>query len=150
MRSCVEKDCLPIALQADVECVNDDAVALGTGRDQRLPTLGWIDDIQHRVLRVRRFLIAEIHTGRQADVDAPRREPNVDVRSHRLSALAANDASRLDCADGVNARRKICPRSRPSTKSLIEWLVLVFGGVIVPAGGGGFAGLGEARLPWGP
>ena len=115
-----------------------------------MPTLGWIDDIQHRVLRVRRFLVAEIHTGCQADVDAPRGEPNVDVRSHRLSALAAKNASRLDCADGVDAGRKICPRSRPSAKSLIEWLVLVVGGMIVPAGGVGLPGLEKHVLRGAP
>src|SRR5258707_15428213 len=58
----VEEHRLPIALKIDVECVDDRTVSLRPGRDQRSAPLWLLDDIQHRILGICRFLVAKIHT----------------------------------------------------------------------------------------
>src|SRR6266436_7994752 len=58
----VEEHRLPIALKIDVECVDDRTVSLRPGRDQRSAPLRLLDDVQHRILGICRFLVAKIHT----------------------------------------------------------------------------------------
>src|ERR1700676_184448 len=125
---------LPVALEMDIEGVDDGAVTLGPCSDQALASLRLLDDVQDRILRVRRFLVAKIHAGGEADIDAARGQPEIDMRRHRLAALAAGHASRLDGANRIKPGVEVGAGPGPAAKALIERLVLLVGRVVVAAG----------------
>src|SRR4051812_26432644 len=131
----VEKDGLAFALEIDVEDIHDLAPPLLTSRDQRLAS-GWLlDDVEHRIGGVEIALVGEIHPRRQADIDAARSEPKIDVRRHRLVAVPAGDGSGLDGVERENACREVGSGPAPTPKGWIDGLVLLpVGGVIVSPG----------------
>src|ERR1700759_739598 len=99
----VEENRLVRAAEMDVECVDGLALARRTRRDQRLPALRLLDDVQHRVAAVGRGLVAEIHPRRKPDVDAAGRDPEADVRRHGLAAAPSGDRAGLDGVDAIDA-----------------------------------------------
>src|SRR5579862_593340 len=92
----VEEDGLTLAAEIDIKCIERCAVAHRAGRDQRLAPLWLFDDVEHGVIGIGRRLVAEIHPRRKTDIDAARSNPEVDVRSHGLSAASAHDRAWLD------------------------------------------------------
>src|SRR6056297_1123422 len=91
----VEEYGFGIALKADVEMI---VAALGTS-DQSLPPVRLFYERQHRVGGIGGFLIPEIHPGAEANIDAARHQPEVEMRGHE-AAIAAHDGAGFD---GVKA-----------------------------------------------
>src|SRR3954470_7183942 len=134
----VEEHGFALALKADVEHVDDCAVALLALGDQRLAPHRRLDHVQHRVLRVRRGFVSEVHARGEPDVDAASRKPQVDVRRHRLAPGPARDPARLDSLERVNAGLEVGPGPAPAAEPLVDRLVAP------PGRGEG----GEGRRHW--
>src|SRR4051812_8452752 len=100
---CVEKYRLALALQVDVEDVDDLPVPLFPVRDQGVAPHGMLDDVEHRVLRVQLSLVGKIHSGRHPDVDPAGEEPEADVRRHRIMPVPGRNGTRLDGLESVQA-----------------------------------------------
>jgi len=77
---------------------------------------------------------AKIHARRQADIDAARGQPKIDVRRHCLAALTAHNASRLDGADCVEPGDEVRPGPSPPAKVMVDRLVLRVRRMIVSPG----------------
>ena len=80
------------------------------------------------------FLVAKIHARSEADIDAARGQPKIDVRRHRLAALSAHHASRFDGADCVKAGDEVRAGPSPSAEAGIQCLVLHVRRMIVSSG----------------
>src|SRR4029079_2717732 len=107
----IEEHSLPIALKINVERIDESTVAFRSRRYQCLAPFRLLDNVQDRIIGIRRFLVAKIHARSEADIDAARGQPEIDVRRHRLAALTAHHASRLDGADCVKSGGEV--RSGP-------------------------------------
>src|SRR6516162_6664961 len=136
-RSDVEEDGLALALQADVEAVDRAALAafgVLALADERLAAALPLDEVDHRVLRVRLGLVAEVHAGVQADVDASRDDPEVHVRGHHAT-VAAHHRPGLDGVEAPDACLEIAGRATPAAKVRVDRLVgLAVAGVVVAPG----------------
>src|SRR5689334_5252080 len=100
----VEEHRLAVALKADVETVDRRTllpivIAVFALRDQGRTARFPLDQVDHRVGRVRLRFIAEIQPRAQPEVDAAPDDPDVDVRRHR-PAVAADHRARLDRVEG--------------------------------------------------
>src|SRR3979490_161724 len=111
---------LPITLEMDIEGVDGGTVSLGPCCDQHSASLRLLDDVQDRILGVRRFLVAKVHARGQADIDAAGGQPKIDVRRHRLAALAAGHASGLDGTNCINPSVEVRAGPGPAAEALIE------------------------------
>ena len=89
----IEEYGLTIALKMNVEGVDNRTVPFRSRRYQRFASLGLLNNVQDRIVGIRDFLVAKIHARSEADIDAARGEPKIDVRRHCLAALAAHHAS---------------------------------------------------------
>src|SRR4029077_2902484 len=127
----------------NIESVDDRAAAFGAWRDQGLTAFGLLDDVQHRILGIRRLLVGEIHARCEADIDAARGEPEIDVRRHAPTSLATHHGSRLDRADGIDAGGEIGSRARPSAEAFVEPTLLLVGPMVVTPGRIRLPGLDE-------
>src|SRR5215211_5742602 len=92
----IEENGLALALKIDVEHVRDLPSPLLAARDQGFAPRGLLDDVEDRVCGVGLLLVGEVHPGRKADIDAPGREPDVDMGRHRLVAVPTRHGARLD------------------------------------------------------
>src|SRR5882724_5325786 len=118
----------------NVEGVDDRAIPFRSRRYQRFAPLGLLDNVQDRIVGIRCVLVAKIHARREADIDAARGQPEIDVRRHRLAALTTRHASRLDGANGVKSGGEIRPGPSPPAEALVERLILSVRSVIVSPG----------------
>src|SRR3546814_14020084 len=84
----IEEHGLPAALHVNVEAVAGDAVALFTCSDQRLPALCRHRE-QHRIARVRGFLVGKVDAGVEVAPEPARDDDDVDVR--RLAVIRRTD-----------------------------------------------------------
>src|SRR6266849_2666446 len=131
----VDENGLLVALQIDVEGVDDLRPARTALRDQCLaPSVG-LNEIKYGVGRIRSFLVGEIHPGVEPDIDATRHDPEIDVRSHRAMTAAADDRARLDGLEAVKATLEIGTRPTPAPEIAVDRLVLPVRGLVVAAGG---------------
>src|SRR5258708_1723036 len=125
----VDKNGLLVALQIDVEAVDDLRSAGAARRDQSLsPDLG-LDEFEHGVGRIRSLLVGEIHPGVEPDIDTTRHDPEIDVWGHRAMTAAADDGARLDGFEAVTAALEIGARPAPTPEIAVDRLVLLVGGM---------------------
>src|SRR6202023_597239 len=103
----VKENGFPLALQENVECVGDCAIALRTCRDQRLSARGRLDDVEDRIFCVRLRLVADIHARCEPDVDPAGNDPEADVSRHGLSTPPPGDGTGLDGPNAVEAGLEI-------------------------------------------
>src|SRR3546814_13985697 len=80
----IEEHGLPAALHVNVEAVDGDAVALFTCSDQRLTALCRHRE-QHRIARVRGFLVGKVDAGVEVAQEPAHEDDDVDVR--RLAVI---------------------------------------------------------------
>src|SRR5216684_6218299 len=126
----VDENGLLVALQIDVEDVDDLRAAGAALRDQGLaPDLG-LDDIEYGVGRIRSFLVGEIHPRVESDIDATRHDPEIDVRRHRAMTAAADDRARLDGLEAIEATLEIGTRPTPAPEIAVDRLVLPVRGMV--------------------
>src|SRR5258708_24286533 len=118
----------------NVEGVDDRAVPFRSQRYQRFASLGLLDNVQDRIVGIRRFPVAKIHACREADIDAARGQPKIDVGRHRLAALTAHNAAGFDGPDGVKSGDEVGPGPSPAAEAMIQCLVLRVRWMVVTAG----------------
>src|SRR5436190_6817229 len=118
----VEEHRLALALQADVEAVDRGAaveLAIEPLGDQRRAALLPLDQVEHRVLAVGLGLVAEVDPRVEADVDAARDDPGVDVGRHD-APVAPLDAARLDRVERVDAGLEVGAGAPPAPKRRVD------------------------------
>src|SRR5438270_9446580 len=132
----VEEDRLVVALQADVEAVDGGAggaAPIEPLGNEGLAALLPLDQVEHRVVGVGVGLVAEVDPRVEADVDAARDDPGVDMRRHDAT-VAALDRPRLDRVEGVDAALEIGAGAAPAAKARVDRLArLAVAGVRVLA-----------------
>src|SRR5262245_5079839 len=145
----VEKDRLALSLQIDIEAIDDLLIAYLPLAHQGLSPRCRLDDVEHGIGCIGRFLVGEVHACAKPDVDAPRHDPQVDVWGHGTMATATDDRTGLDGAKAIAAAFEVTARASPATKFVVHRLVLPIGGVIVATGGVGLPKLDQCIPEWG-
>src|SRR5918997_6119861 len=126
--SYIEEDGFILALEANVEGIDGQSVLLAPGGDQgRHPPLV-LDARQHRAFRIGGLLVAEIHARVEADIDAPRHDPERDVRSHG-PPVPVGRAARLDGLEAILARGPIRGLAAPADEMRIGLAARFLGAV---------------------
>src|ERR1700759_2364403 len=87
----VEEHGLTLPLQADVEDIDRPAVPHLAARDQGLPPLRLLDDVEYGIGGIGCLLVAEVHPRRQAKIDPARHDPEIQVRRHRPVSTPTHD-----------------------------------------------------------
>src|SRR5205814_10043573 len=121
-RSYIEEDRLPIALQVDVEPVDDLGAPLFARRDQgAAPDLGF-DEVEDGIGGVRGLLVREVHPSIEPDIDTARDDPEIDVGGHRAMPAAPHRGTRLHGLEAVKPGFEVAAGAAPAAKLRIESL----------------------------
>src|SRR5262249_41989438 len=94
-------------------------------RDQRRPAHLLLDQVEHRIGRVGGCLVGEVHAGVEADIDATRHDPEIDVRRHGSVPATPRHLTGLDGLEGVEAGLEVRAGASPSAQMVVHPLGVV-------------------------
>src|SRR5688572_1674171 len=121
----IEEHRFPVALEMDIEHVAYAVVTGFAARDQSLAPRRLLDDVEDRIVGVRVRLVRKIHAGREADIHAARRKPDIHVRRHRPMTAPADDRAWLHRLEAIEAGLEIRACPTPAAEAGVDRLFVL-------------------------